>query len=409
MRNKLIYIIWFAVYFLIHYYIEYLPNIGSVSVAQLWKIPLIVFLIGYNLLSKSQKNTFEKIGYILAIEYMLSPETITNPLKSVILATKPITLILLFGYMIPKYRRKPEVAEKWLYAMAQFIPLLSLPFLIGIIQPIKEYIDAGEHFGVEGLVYYTAAFGSGHCASSYFCASILTLLYGFKTKRFKTNWSKIFNILLIIISLVSTFRAYTRTGWLMLIVGIFTLYSYKKITIKHLRNIAITLFTVFIGIIALYNYSEAFHARIIGTSVNNTSTDKIETGGSGRTKFWENAIVGLYNQNNIYYSLFGQGITIVKKYNLKTTGMEVFSHNQFLDALSQHGLFGIILLCIFYWYIYKYIRLNKSPYQKLCYALFFSNLIFAFFQNEMYFDYAVIFAFALSLTHITSAKQIKYE
>ena len=78
--------------------------------------------------------------------------------------------------------------------------------------------------------------------------------------------------------------------------------------------------------------------------------------------------------------------------------MEVFSHNLFVDTLAQHGAIGLVLLLLIFYSLLKSILKipNNSPYKKLCIAAYCSNVIFAFFQGLMYFDYAIAFAIILA-------------
>ncbi|MDE7129203.1 MAG: O-antigen ligase domain-containing protein, partial [Alistipes sp.] len=56
------YIFFFLVFFLVHY-LEGLPPIGSLSVAQLWKLPLLGVLLIYNITRVYRYTSIEKSGY----------------------------------------------------------------------------------------------------------------------------------------------------------------------------------------------------------------------------------------------------------------------------------------------------------------------------------------------------------
>lgn len=408
-KDSFVYIACFCLYFAIHY-LEGLPPIGGVSVAQVWKIPIILFLLCYNLAQSRKKQPFEKWGYALSIEYLLGAETWVNLFGAINRVARTMPVFLFYGFWVEKLKKKKELLETFIFSLAQFIPLASILILSGAITPLKEY-ESAESFGVEGLAYYSCVFGSAHAASSYFCASILVLVFGFLNKRFKSRKSKIFNALLICVSLISIFKAYTRTGWLMLLVGGLALFMPSKITFNKMLSRALLLLVIGGGLMFFFNENEAFQARLTGRNIyTHTGGGGIETNGSGRTAFWANAVEGLWSSDNPYYTLFGEGFTNVAERNYRTTGMKVFSHNQFFDALSQNGIIGLLILIGFFIAIYKFIAKRKGPYQHLCYGLFFSNLIFAFFQNEMYFDYAIILSLGLAilqLDYLSSTGQSK--
>jgi len=390
------YLSFFLLFFLLHY-LEGMKDIGGFSFAQLWKMPLLLYLLLFNMMCLKSRTLFEKSTYLLCIEYLLSPETLIKPISAVITVIKQLPFVLFFRYWIVAFKERKGSLEKILYSFAQFICLSTVPFLLNIMQPLEGYRNA-EAFGIEGLTYFSGILGSPHAAASYFCASILVLLNGFSLNRFETKASKFYNASLIIIGLVSIFKAYTRTGWLMLFVGLLCFVRLSKVTV---RQATITLFALLIsigGVFYLYNNNQAFQARLTGKNIfEDNSGEHLETGGSGRVSFWYNAVNNLWDADNVYYSLFGRGYTQVVEDNFRTTGMRVFSHNQFLDSFSQNGLLGVSLLILFYFFLYSFIKRKNGEYKQLCNGLFFSNLIFAFFQNEMYFNFAFIFSLAVAL------------
>lgn len=390
------YLFFFLLFFLVHY-LEGMEDIGGFSFAQLWKTPLLLYLLLFNMMCLKSRTLFEKSNYLLSIEYLLSPETLIRPISVVITVIKQLPFVLFFRYWIVVFNERKESLEKILYSFAQFICLSTIPFLLDMMQPLEDCRNA-EAFGIEGLTYFSGILGSPHAAASYFCASILVLLNGFLLNRFQTKASKFYNASLIIIGLVSIFKAYTRTGWLMLFVGLFCFVRLSKVTV---RQATVTLFALLIsigGVIYLYNNNQAFQARLTGKNIfEDNSGEHLETGGSGRISFWYNAVNNLWNADNVYCSLFGRGYTQVVEDNFRTTGMRVFSHNQFLDSFSQNGLLGVSLLILFYFFLYSFIKRRNGEYKRLCNGLFFSNLTFAIFQNEMYFNFAFIFSLAVAL------------
>lgn len=384
------------------HYLEGLPPVGGISFAQLWKMPVIFFLLCYAIFSLRKKQAFEKWGYTLGIEYAFGAETFINPMGMIVRIFRTLPVFLLYGFWVQKFSDRKKLIETFIYCFAQFIPLASFLVLTGIITPLQEEVSA-ESFGIENLVYFSGIFGSAHAASSYFCASILVLIFGFMQKRFTSRGSKIFNALLIVISLISIFRSYTRTGWLMLLVGILILIFGRGLTLKRLSTGIILTACIGVGLIYLFHTNEAFSARLTGYNrYTGQGGEAIETSGSGRTSLWQNGVEHLWNSNNGYYFLFGEGFTNLSDNNEKVLGMRVFSHNQFLDALTQNGILGLLILLGVFVAMFMFIRRRQYPYQLLCYAMYFSNLVFAMFQNEMYFDYAILFSLALAILQLES-------
>lgn len=396
MRGYLGYILCFAIYFALHY-IEGFPPVFGMPIAQLWKLPLLAYLLLLSAQSQRRKYALEKSSYWMALQSSLNVESILNPMYSVAHAMKLLPLSLFFRFWLIKYSNQFERIELYLYTLAQFVLLASLLVLIGIVSPVESFSSA-DAFGIEGAVYYSGIFGAPHAASSYFVASILVLTNGFKLNKFRTSFQKGLNAFLILVGLTSIFQAYVRTGWLMLLVGGVILIFPRKITIHHLAKFSVVIGLVSVALVYFYNTNEQFQARVAGRNVHtNASAKGIDLKGSGRTSFWENGIEG-WSEGSVYELLLGQGYTQVVERNFKKTGLRVFSHNQFVNTLVEHGLIGLFLLLVFYLSIYRLIRANRtSPYYHLSLSLFYSAVLFSFFQNEMYFDYAIILSLVLVL------------
>lgn len=391
------YLLWFLVFFLLNYLSETIPNIAGLSFNQLWKLPVLAYLLMLFSLNKRKKESFEIITIWLVIEYSLCREIIVNPFGCFIRITKQqIPFVLLFSYWFFYYKNKTNRLEIILFCIAQYVAISCIPFLLGIIPSLKNTHDLAN-FGIDGT-YFSGVFGSPHAASAIFGASMMVLVYGFSSNRFTTNFSKFVNVIFIGILLISIFKAYTRTGWLMLLVSIVFYFDWRNMKFKHFKNVIIILSLISAGLVTLYNTNDAFHARLTGRNVyNGKGGEEIEVKGSGRVDFWANAVTGLWNSNNAYYLLFGRGMTMVVEDNYRTTGMKVFSHNQFMDSLAQNGIFGLSLLLAYYFTLFGFIKKKKSKYGRLCMSLFMASIIFAFFQSEIYFFHAFIFSIVVAL------------
>lgn len=408
MRGYVRYIAWFVLYCGLHY-IEGYPPMGGLPVAQLWKLPLLAYLLLFTIRSRRRKFAFEKSIYGFAIVSTLNVESLSNPIYSLAHAMKQLPLVLFFRFWIHKFDGRFTRLERVLYSLAQFVLLSSLVVLVGLVSPIEGFISA-DSFGVESAIYYSGILGSPHAASSYFVAAILILLNGFIQRKFDGRLEKLFNLGLILVGLVSVFQAYVRTGWLMLLLGGVLLVLPKRMTLSRVIKFGALSLVLLGGLMYFYNTNEQFKARIIGRNVyTEASSDNIDVGGSGRTSFWANGIEG-WSEGSMYELFFGQGYTKVVEHNLEKTGLRVFSHNQFVDSLAEHGLFGLFFLVGFFVCLYVFIRRHRhSDYYRLNMALFFSAVIFAFFQNEMYFDYMVMFSLSLALLVISDSQPLKYD
>lgn len=391
---KLIKYIFFFILFVVLHYIEGFPDVDGFSVAQLWKIPLLLFLILYFILHIRKTEKFEKWTMLLILESFFCIEIIINPTSTFTNAIKLIPLVLFFHFFVNRGISQVTLKKVALF-MSRYICLTSLITLLGIIEPIQEYRDAAR-FGIEGLSYYSSLFGAPHAASSYFAIAIIVLFYFIIKREYSSKLWMAFDIVMIIIAFLSIYQSFVRTGWFMLCIGLLFLMGITNILKKPKY---LLLFFISVGLLyQLYNYNEKVKARMSGVNVyRGIEGQNIETEGSGRTLFWKNGLE-LWSSGSPYEILFGQGYTSVINNNYKKLGMEVFSHNQFIDILAQHGIIGLIILILVFLYQYKYIRKREqSPYYRLCLSIFMMTIFFSFFQGVMYFDYAIIYATCLAL------------
>lgn len=369
--------------------IEGFPAIGGISIAQIWKMPLWGYLIFVTF--NYYKEKYQKYSYWMAAESLINPEIINNTISSVAHAAKLLPLALFSSYF--RNNVNPSNYSKYILWLSQFIAIATVPYLLGILKPIHAF-DAS--FISDDLYYFSGCFGGAHVASSYYCLAILVILAYYIEGRFPSRREKILNGVLLVVLFISIYKSYVRTGWLMLIIGIATLGLSNTNIYKRIRNIISLFLLLVVTSGLLYSFSDTFRMRLSGSTRYSTSNEVIDLKGSGRAQFWINGVELWENSNTIGEYLFGVGVTKVKENNRKKTGMAVFSHSQFIDALAQHGILGIFLLLLFYGSLYNLIRQHQdSKMYRLNLSLWSSAVVFSLFQSEMYFIYALVFAISL--------------
>lgn len=394
------YILAFVLFFFLHY-IEGLPPLAGLSIAQLWKLPILLVLIICLFVKAQPLKKFERFGYLFSIEPFLSLGILSNPMSVFLFSVKQLPLILFFNF----WQRLDVVKlEKYLLWFAQFVCLASFITLLGIIEPLKAYGSADGF--MEGLEYYSSVFGAPHSASSYFAVASIVIIFFFMRGKFNTKKEKLFNGLLLLIALYSLYLAYVRTGWLMLLVSLFFLIDFKKNSFKTIYRIGVITCVIGLGLTYLYLHNEAFRLRVSGGGQYRGESEYIvDISGSGRMDFWKNGI-SLWLKSDVYPFFMGLGYDDVIQKNYEETGMTVFSHNFFVDTLAQYGLCGLLLLFAYYSSMFFFIKKHKrgSPFGNLCVSIFAGLLIFNIFQSEIYFNYAIFFSLSLVLMYKTNTK-----
>ncbi|MCQ2959429.1 MAG: O-antigen ligase family protein [Bacteroidales bacterium] len=401
------YFVLFVLFVFVHY-CEGLPSFGGVSFAQLWKLPILFYFI-FCLYKYDRKwFRFEKVSYLYSFENFFCPYVIEKPFTILIHASKQLPLVLVFNFFLIKFKNNKAVLEKILYTIPQYIALTSLLVLLGVVTPLKDFKSADVY--IENMYYYAGLFGAVHGSSSYFGLSAIILLFGFRQKRFVTKGQKIYNIILIGILLVSLYKTYVRTGWLMFAVGFFMLvWDRQYVNLKNLYKYIFLFAMLILGFQILYSNSAELQARFSEKS-RYSKDSSVNVDGSGRFTFWKVSVEN-YPKNNFYKLLFGKGEDEVKADIEKVTGMRVFSHNHYVDNLAQYGMLGFVLYIIYDIAIFFFIKKKGkgSPYQRLSYTCFVMYVIFCFFQTDMYFWFAVLFAASLVLMYLSSTEAVVEE
>lgn len=395
------YVILLLIYFGLHCAESY-PPIGGLSIAQLWKLPLLAYLIFYALRVPGGKEPFVKHSWWIAIESLFNIELIKSTLYSVVQSTKNLPLALFYVFFTRQFTRAS--LEKYLYIVCEFVCISSIPFLLGLMQLQTSTYDLEETYG-EGAALYAACFGNSHAAASYFCAAILVLGFGIVKGKIYGNFHRKFVYFLIFIALLSLYKTFVRTGWIMLVIGLFAIIPLKQLKSKHIIAIIMAGLVGISAYVYEYNNNDTFRYRITGSTMYSENTEgSIARSSSGRTYFWWNGVDLWFNNSSPIEFLFGHGLTEVMDNNAKKTGMRVFSHSQFVDQLAQHGLLGFLLLFFFYRAIYRFVKLRQyDEYYKLNIALLSCAVVFSIFQSELYFDYTLIFGLALSIQSTSDA------
>lgn len=371
--------------------------IYGISIAQLWKIPVLLYFMYCLVKCDRRWFPFEKYSYLYSFENLFCPVILTYPFSIIIHASKQLPMVLFFNYWLSKFN--VETLVRILETLSQFILLSSAFVLLGIISPIYEF-ESAAMYG-EGMTYYSGMFGAVHAASSYFCGAMLVLIDGFLKGHFVSKKQKLFNGLLILIGVISLYKTFVRTGWLMFIIGCILLIDWKKINFKNIHRYLLLFIGGIMVLIVLYETNPAIKARITEKGVYNKSTE-ISIDGSGRFDYWRVSLEN-YTQNNWYGLLFGKGLEGVMSDMYNAIGHRLFSHNHFIDTLAQYGALGFILLLLYCISIYRFIKIHGrgSPYQNLARIFLMLYIVFAFFQSEVYFWYAAMFSLSLAIMYLT--------
>lgn len=381
------YIAYFIIFFIVFYFetVE-LPN--GIKVSQVWKLPFFLAIIVY-ILSHSPfgRPDFVKVRYLMSLKQIINYGSFFNNIMEMF---KYSMFPLLYDFINRVFKFSRNL-ERILLVVSQYFILTCIPFLLGIF-----------HERVDGLSYgdfqaFTGIFGAQHAASSILSLSLFVILNHLKNNKLP-SFEKFYNYFLCAVSILSIYRAFTRTGWVMCAIGIIVLYFPPKVQLKQVLKYSLIVLSFLVAGLILFHSVPEFRAKLSDQDV--VSGNSIQKG-SGRLIFAFFSLQ-LWNEGNIVQKFFGFGLDGVMDNMESNIGLRLFSHNGFIDALSANGLIGLFLM---FWYLislFKNIQKCKgTSFYRLCLAMLFIYVSFQATQGGGLFQIDLLMA----LTFVMMNKQ----
>lgn len=363
-NNIIKHIFYFPLFFIL-FYIESI-SIGGIKFAILWKAPLLLAMLLRLLLThkiqKLNKSIF--LGYLYNLKQIITLSSFSSIVITLSSISKSVVFPLFMQYAQQFYTEKKAVSL--IRTLAIYILLSTLPFLLGLIEPLKSGYDLSRYgldaFGFIGI------FQKPHSAAITLAFAIVIVLFFLKFEQKKVF--KLFLFLLILIGLYALLKTYVRTGFLLVFIGFYISYMSKKPFLYYVKLFPVLLILIF-GLYTYYQNSEVMQMRFEEKTVYRTSNDvTFENFGSGRLLIGYFAITNWLNGGETSI-LIGLGPELAKEKMKDTLGMRLFAHNGYIEILQTQGLIGIVFFILFMMFLYKYIKkYKKSKYYNLAYTLF---------------------------------------
>lgn len=236
---------------------------------------------------------------------------------------------------------------------------------------IERYTFGGEHYRHASL-FRTIDFYQAGIAIGMLC--VIFMYLNFEKIRVKY-------LVLCVMMLISTFFTYTRSNWLIPVIG-FVLFIHFKPWRKKIGFIfAILLFSIFfyIQFLPQLQQSELYTERVtVGT--------------------YEGRFVSLDIYFNHFWGrnmLLGFGLESVEHTEFLSYGRPEI-HNGYVETFFQHGLVGFFLYFAFWYYLYRRSRIiykytGNGVFLVLIAVFVASNFIFKFVSMAHYGYHLMIF------------------
>jgi hypothetical protein len=366
--------------------------------AILWKIPLLIIITAYLIRKGVAPISFSKLWYWYSLKNILNYGSLSYLKENLILSSK-IPIIGLFTHFFNTCfcRNKWDVAKAFnlLCGFNVFIIISCIPFLLGLIEPNgKKY--SLEAFGVDSIGF-SGVFQGAHPASIVLSITLINLFYilSVSSSIHRRRWI----ILLILIGLYALYSTYIRTGYLMFLIGCAfffwkKIFSHKKKYIFFWGIVLTTLGSIYLS------QDQVLINRLTDNRIYGDEPSNIGKLGSGRLVFVSTSF-NYWMQAPLMMKLFGCGEKMLTENMEEKVGLNVFSHNGFIDAFVQNGLIGLLLFICIMVSFKKYInKIKGHHYYDVCNAIFFMYIGFQFVQGGYYFVTDFIIALNLSIVSL---------
>lgn len=271
--------------------------------------------------------------------------------------------------------------------------LLIWNLIVGVSLFIPScYVYEGETKGFVSFAGTTFLL----CAISVYIFVLLTYQYYIYRKKIYM-FALIIPSLCILLGTARTYLVVLMCAWLIFI------YINMRDQ-KYFLPVMILVIILFIIIVILSPIKNKFIDAFVRTQ--NLGIDPLEAFTSGRSVFWNYDLKNIF-KNNLFNIIFGNGVNYLFNLNKARFGNPLWAHNDFIQVLSDYGLFGIgIYLYIFYYPMKTlFYNLNISKIIKAILVLMWSfNAFFNMFYT--YFCVALSFPFYLMIIRYDAESRI---
>ncbi len=371
--------LWLLAFFIAFFLKSY--TIGGQEMAYLWKLPLLIFLF-IGVLGQKINFNFLILGYLFAIKNMVNTSFFDYPVDSIINFSKYLTIPLVVHWIFLNINsieslRKLRMLPVYL---SGFLIISNIPYYLGVFSaPVSKTMLWMEEGSLDGLV---GILGAPHYTSALLAVACIIILEFVVKKRGDLPLNFVL-VPLLLLGLFFLFKTYTRTGWLMFVVGVVILFA-RKISFKDAGKILALSVLLFASLTVLYQTNEGFRRRVMDDRAGQDDKSAYETVGSGRLQIAQVYLENLYESNFVTY-LVGMGMQESQNRYEKKDGMPLFAHNGFVQTLVDNGILGFLLYLVFLYSIFREISRSESSYNQLTVAIFFMFISCLVTQQANYF------------------------
>lgn len=242
-------------------------------------------------------------------------------------------------------------------------------YLLGIIEVNFSFVGNNIlHYGLMVDRGYPRLIGTAS-GDPNFTAVYLSIFFFFYLLQKGYTFEKILYFILIVLT-------FSRGAYVSIILALAIYYlftnriSVSRININRIGNILLSSLLLFFAVYAM----NAMFKLDIASTITSRAQDSYSDNGSGRTELWKNAYE-TYQENPLY----GIGANSTLEYNTEQYDNEHYTHNTYLETLSELGIFG------FFIFISSMALALRAAFRNCKYNLNYSFLLYLGILLQMVF------------------------
>ena len=379
-------------------------TILNVTMSNIWKL-ITIFSFGLFVLNRKIKFGFEKIDFILFflfISFNLNYYgfiTFSDIEELFLIFILPISYFSFYFIFANDFIKLRNI----ILSLAIFFIISGIPFLLELIETVSQFSDERQNFASSFQMNESLLVGFfKHPALSsltFVFSTVIVWSLGFKeSKSFKLVF-----LFICILGCYEVYRAFTRTGWVLISFFPIVVLFYKK-TYSKIKKASIIVLT-FLVLITIYNSSQVIQNRVIGERENNFSqtNDKLANITSGR-----NLIIISVIENVISKGKLAIVLGLGKEKSLENSN-GVVAHNRFVEIFSYGGLFSLFLYLFFLFFLSREIlkRKSKNNIFVLSISLYILMILSHFPSHGLPIYADILFGGVIALNRVFYNRKIK--
>lgn len=371
-------IIFFYFIFFIVLYFEDI-SIAGIRFAQLWKFPIYLYAFFFVIrnLSNNSTNRVLLLGILISLKLVFNINFGYGLLDDIAEALYSLSLPLSISFFYLKFKNNPEKLNTTLLILSTFFILSNIPFILDLL-PQRNVIFELDRFGLTNKQALSGLFYQPNVSSKIMVVSF-TIIYAYFLTFISSKKNKFGLILILILGLYAIYLCYTRTGWLLTVVGVLIISLHKENFVKVVFKV-IPIFII-IGIM-LFSYiveNEALLLRLRGGTTYRENVDiDLNILTSFRLDIYEKTIQSV-NEEGLPSIIMGIGKKKATEKMSSFYGVGFIAHNRFIEIYQYGGLIALLFFVFFLINLFKLVKkidITKKNYMsKLPYAILIIYII----------------------------------